>query len=796
MFGFRRRSKGASGPWNVVGVIVAVLFVFLAAALAWMVRSPIPKVNGTVEVAGIEAPVTIRRDQRGMPHIEASSEQDLFFAQGFACAQDRLWQMDTLRRQAQGRLSEIAGPATLEVDRYMRRLGFREAAEADLQKLHGPARADLEAYAAGVNAAMATHPLSLEFQLMRYRPQAWTPVDSITVVKLMAQRLDDQWSKPKLLADLIERVGPTAARALTDSTIPKLEEYIPSSGAPPKKLAGARSRRPRQLADDFVSVAWARYRSPLPHDRGIGSNNWAVSGRLTTTGKPVLANDTHLAHSLPSTWWLSHLHGAGLNVEGFQIPGLPGMIIGHNEHIAFGVTSAGEPVQDLFVERFRSASSDEYVVNTGWRHARHRLERISVKDRPDEVLDVLVTRHGPVIERRGTRALALAWTILREGGEVQALRNLDTATNWAQFRAATSDVAGPVLNFAYADVAGNIGYQDVGRVPRRRNGDGTLPVEGQDDRFAWDGDMPLAELPHALNPPNGVIATANNTLAKSNLTEFADAPYRVHRIYELLLRRGIKTPERIGAVQADIHDYPRAELAAITGRELSTSSDVNLQRIAIQLLGWDGMANANSSIPTFLSAEDEALARQTLLPKLGKDLFDRYLADYHAITPLLRVLDGDRRLSTMGITRSTLLKEIPQAAIAATKVVAENPQRGFDSVQTWGKKNAAIYDHPLGSFWPLNAMLNIRPLAQPGNTFTVYAGRPKYGPSQRLVADVSNWDNSSMLVTLGESGHYSDTHYADQADAFVNVEWSKTPFSETAVARATKDTLVLKPKSK
>lgn len=768
-------------------MLVAIVVVALI-GVAWMVRAPLPKTHGELTLAGINAPITVRRDRRGIPHIDAASESDLFFAQGFACAQDRLWQLDTLRRQAEGRLSAIAGPTTLATDRYMRMLGFTTAAAADLRRLSGRARADLLAYAAGVNAAMSSRTLPLEFKLMRYTPEPWTPVDSLAIVKLMAQRLDDQWSKPELRSDLRARFGAGVAAALTDTSVPKLEHYI--AGYAPKQA---------------LALGWAHYRSPVAPDIGSGSNNWSVNGRRTTSGKPVLANDTHLAHSLPSTWWICHLRGAGFDVEGFQVPGIPGVILGHNERIAFGVTSSGEPVQDLFVEHFRSPSSDEYMANGRWLRAHHRHERISVKGEANIDLDVLVTRHGPVIERHGTQALALAWTVLREGGEMQALRDLDRAGDWQQFRAATRNVAGPVLNFVYADIGGDIGYQDVGHVPLRRAGDGTLPVEGQDDRFAWTGDVPFDSLPHVLNPPQGLVATANNNLspplvhsagmtAPGSLTAFADAPYRVHRIYERLAVPQKMTAQQIGSVQADVFDYPHAQLAAATADALTNSSDPLLQLIAGQLKGWDGMASADSRITSFVMAEDSALADRVLRPKLGPSLFERYQHDYHPITPLVRVLQGDGRLARMGITRRTIMEAIPSAAAAAAQRIGADTQHGLANVPAWGDLNAAVYDHPLGRFWPLDALLNARRIPQAGNAFTVFAGRATFGPSMRMALDLADWDNSSMLLTLGESGQYSDPYYADEEEDFLAVHWSPTAFTEHAVANDTKDTLVLRPK--
>ena len=505
------RDHRAVGIRVLLVVLFAIVLVVLAAA-ALFVRWSLPKLDGTVMVTGATGPVTIRRDARGIPHIEAHTADDALFGEGFACAQDRLWQMDTLRRRAEGRLSEFAGPAALDADRYMRLLGFAASAEADVRALDTRTRASLEAYAAGVNAAAASHGLPIEFRLIGYAWQPWRPEDSLAVGKLMAHQLDDQWYYLDIKARLIGTVGAPAAAALVDMQIPKLEHYVPGYGGTSVSSSFARVLR-SSVEYDAATLALLRDMPDLAlHELDTGSNNWAVSGKRTSTHKPVLSNDTHLDTALPNIWWIADVHGGDLHAAGFTIPGLPGVVVGHNEHIAFGVTSAEEAVQDLYIERFRSADSDEYFANGSWRKAQHRIEHIGVKGQPDFVLDVLVTRHGPVIQRQGTRGLALAWTILQPGEVAPTLTLIDTAANWKQFRAALSTFAGPVLNFAYADVNGHIGYQDSGRVPVRVSGDGSVPVEGQDDRYAWRGYVAFDRLPHALDPPAGFVATANNAL--------------------------------------------------------------------------------------------------------------------------------------------------------------------------------------------------------------------------------------------------------------------------------------------
>lgn len=791
--------KHRSALLRALGLVVAAALLALAAFAAYAVRAPLPKTDGTLRVGGLRAEAIIRRDERGIPHISARSDYDAYFAEGFACAQDRLWQMDTLRRRAEGTLSEVVGPVTIELDRYVRTLGLAASSRSDYARLRPRERALLVAYAAGVNAAALTHPLPLEFRLLGYRPAPWSPIDSIAVGKLMAQRLDDQWYIPKLRAALRERLGDAAADALTDEQVPALEEYIPGFGP------GKAAKIPNFVRNATFSGAKAPALQALGSFSGedlwrepdAGSNNWVVGPGRTTTGKPVLSNDTHLAHSLPSTWWIAQVQAPGLDVEGFTIPGVPGIVVGHNERIAFGVTSSVENVQDLFVERFRSATSDEYLANGAWRKAQHRVERIAIKGRPAVDMDVLVTRHGPIVERDGSRALALSWTILQNGGESDVVDRLDRASNWREFRSALSHWVGPNLNFGYADVDGHIGYQDAGVVPVRASGVGFYPVEGQDDRFAWRGYVPFESLPNAVDPPGGVLATANQQLAAGafgqTLSTFWESPYRVHRIIELLRGAPRMSPLQVGAVQSDVYDRARARLALETARLLSASSDPALRRVGAQLQAWDGRVTATSRAPTFLYEEERWLTDDVLASKLSSGTLETYTKHFHAIIVLERVLDGDRRLAKAGVTRESVRSALLRAAAKAARMLHADGPRGIEALEAWGEHNAARYDHPLAQSWPLNLVLSARPQVQPGDVFAVYAGRPAYGPSQRLVVDLANWDNSSMLLTLGESGHFSDEHYLDQLADFTAVRWAPTPFTPHAVAAATQHTLHLLP---
>jgi penicillin G amidase len=783
----RRRHFAHIAPIRAILAAVGLFIVFFVLALAWFVRAPLPKINGTFDAPGLSADVVIRRDASGIPHIAAASADDAFYGQGFACAQDRLWQMDLLRREAEGRLSEILGPVTVSVDEYFRTLGLGHVAARAVANARPDERSMLEAFAAGVNAAEQRQ-LPLEFRILGYAPEPWTPADSLAVGLLITRDQDDNWKDLVVRSDLASKVGTRAAIALTDNQIVPLEEYVPG-------YAPAAPQKPQRTAATGPRIAWSLapgVDSPSASDHQ-GSNNWAVASSRTTTGKPVLSNDTHLDHTLPSTWWMSQVSGGGFDVEGFTLPGVPGVIIGHNRRIAWGVTSAAEDVEDLYVERFASSTSDMYRANGRWLRAVHRRERIVVKGHPDVNVDVLVTRHGPMIKRSGASGLALSWTVLRDGLNLRAVTDFDRAGNWREFRAALAEFVGPTLNFAYADVDGHIGYQDAGRVPSRASGDGSMPVEGEDDRFAWTGEVPFDKLPHALDPQRGFLASANNALVPPSFAPTLSrdflSPYRIHEIVQRLSEPGRRSPQAIGAIEGDSYDYPRSRLAAVAAPILASSPSQADRDLAEVLRRWNGMASEDSEAPTFLAALDGALQDHLLRSKVGPSLATRYAKEHHFLTPVVRALDGDASLSSIGLTRSAVLRAILPAAREA-ELQLDYPAR---PLRRWGDVNAAVYEHPLGSVgWPLT-LLNAPTLPQPGDVFTVFQSKPDFGPSMRFVADLSNWDQSSMLLTLGESGVWTDSHYNDMERDWVNVGWRATPFTDSAILKATTDALTLRP---
>ena len=559
--------SSASRPSNialrVTSLLLAVIIAMALGVGGWLyfeARASLPLVDGRIEVVGLSAPVAVIRDAQGVPHIRATSPHDLLFAQGYVTAQDRLWQMDALRRAAFGELAEIEGPAALEHDRQQRLLLVRSAAERARDALPPATREEFQDYAQGVNAFISSHRdrLPIEFQLLRYSPRDWAPADSLALGLFLQEMLThgqyrQQLSREKILAKL----GPELAADL----YPNASWHDHPPGAEAKILEQEPSDEDED-DDDAPSVmrtslegappkppllGWGFSDEPgwLPAELPGGSNNWVVSGAHTVSGKPLLSNDMHLQQQMPSLWYEAQLKLAGSNpprfdVAGFTLPGMPLVLVGHNQRIAWGVTNLGADVEDLFIETFNAQG--EYQTPEGWKKPEIHHEIIHVKGKPDTALDVVVTRHGPVISDfipGETRKLALQWAPLKDPAFVSyPFYELDSAQNWDEFRHALSLLGGPSLNFVYADVDGHIGYQAEGRIPLRASPTNSIPVPGNDNAHGWTGVVPFDKLPSVFDPPSGIIATANARITPDKypylLSSEWMAPFRTERIYRVL----------------------------------------------------------------------------------------------------------------------------------------------------------------------------------------------------------------------------------------------------------------------
>ncbi len=809
--------------------VVAILVVAVGAVAWWFVYRPLPQIDGTASLPGLQHDVTVERDQWGVPHIRAASLEDLEEAQGYVMAQDRLWQMDLLRRVARGQLSEILGPTTLSIDKDFRTLGFSRAAARDVAQLDAESRKLMEAYARGVNAFIEEHQdrLPLEFTLLRYKPLPWQPSDTLAISGYMYRTLTDTRERELNRAKVAERVGAGRAKDLY-SEESAMDHFVVGDPSTPNdgsqrsaaegddeddddiqpdtvlkaRHAGVNGITASDGSPDLTSALSRSIQQFLEQSRneirqGLGSNNWVVSGAHTATGKPLLANDTHLELTIPSIWYEVHLTAPGWNAKGFTLPGGPMVIIGHNERIAWGFTNNGADVQDLYVETFNPAAPDEYRVKGSWTKAQIIDETIRVKGGPDEQLKVVVTRHGPVVARDGDKAYAMRWTATEPGGLANSYNWLGHAKNWKEFREVMKHVWGPGQNTVYADVDGNIGYIMAARVPIRKKGHGEVPVPGDTNDYEWTGYIPFEQLPQALNPESGLIVTANARVAGPNykpyLTDRWEEPYRTARIYDLLHDRHDLRPEDMLKVQTDTYSYPHVFVAdqLIAAAKTAKPKDARAQKLIEGLKDWNGIAEADSPEVSFLHAARRAAIELLLEPFLGKETA---IYQWRSTTFLQKILTNrpSKWLPAAFKSYDELL------AAAADKAVARlAEQSGSQRVEDWAWKRFNSLDivHAIGREGWLKKFLSITNKPQSGTVYSIRAATKTHGPAMRFVANPGNWDNSILLIPAGQSGQPGSSHYSDQFSYWYEGKPIFAPFSDAAEAAARKHSLTLKPGS-
>jgi penicillin amidase len=777
---------------------LAAVVVALAVAGTWWVRRAWPQTTGKIAVRGLSAPVEVIRDRWGVPSLYAANEHDLFFAQGYVHAQDRLWQMEFNRRLGAGELSVLFGRALLPTDRSLRVLGIRRAAEADWQALSSPTRAILQAYADGVNAFLASHRgrLPVEFTLLGDRPAPWTPIDSIAWSKMIAFSLGQNQTQELMRARLAARIGPAGVGQL----MPPFpgQDRQPVIVAPEAGGYGAGRRAALEEAGPLLAAVLTEGAV------GVGSNNWVVHGSRTATGRPMLANDTHLELDMPSVWYENGLHAGRFDVTGFSFPGVPMVLIGHNARIAWGISSMCGDSQDLFVET--PGGSGSRVVH----------EPIRLKSGQTVPFDVVVTPHGPIVNEgfdlKGLPPLALRWTALDPGRTLDALAGIDTAADWPAFRNALSLWEAPTLNFVYADTAGNIGYQGAGKIPVRAPGQlGLAPVPAGGPERDWRGFIPFGRMPVLFNPPAGFIVTANNKVVTNDYPypisfDYAD-PYRAQRITELLAATPRATLDDMRRIQADVYSEPAAALRPYL---LAVKPADRLQAQALdQVRRWDLRLTPESPGATVYLAWSRALIDDTFGDELGDELMNDFRGT--AINQLPRLVEmmadprnpwfDDKRTTAKVETRDDIVRRALGDAVALLA-----PRLGNDPAQwQWGKIHKAVFVHqPLGNsgIGPLMKLFNGGPVPAGGEGSTVssVAANPRrpfigqFGTSQRMIVDLADLGMSLVVNGTGQTAQIFHRHREDQIPLWRDHRYRPMLFSREAVEKEAEDRLTLAPR--
>jgi penicillin amidase len=775
-----------------------------AGALAYAyVRRSVPPRRGTLRLNGLNATVEVIRDRWGVPHVFAQDVRDALFAQGYVHAQDRLWHMELARRLASGRLAEIFGPETVEADRLLRRVGLHRAAQAEVSRVSPEGLSYGEAYAAGVNAFLQTvgRRLPPEFLILRFRPEPWTAADSLAIGKYVAWMLSGNWDTEIVRSWVVERLGPEVAA--------QMEPLYPA-GLPVILPPGTESRGlGLSVLDELRKV------EELAGARGGGSNNWVVDGSRSTTGKPLLANDPHMPLQMPSIWYEVHLKGGDLNVAGASLPGVPGVVIGHNARIAWGITATMTDGDDLFLERINPDNPRQYEYKGIWVDGDLLREEIEVRGQAQAVVEeVLVTRHGPVIGPAvpgENRVLALRTTASEPSQQARAISALNLAGNWQEFREALRLWPAPPQNFVYADVEGNIGYQMAGLVPRRAKGYGLVPSPGWTGEYDWTGFIPFEELPFVVNPGSHYVVTANNQIVDDDYPYFLSAEYidgyRAQRIVQLLEAKAKHSTDDFRAIQTDVYSIPGRELAEHMLALQPANEDA--QRALNFLRVWDGRVAADSVAATIVEAFYLNLLRRTLGEKLGP-LTDYFLGkEVHPAIPdasyfvrctswLLRLVREQPADWFPGRTWG----EVMEQSLADT--VAElRRQLGDDmSRWTWGRIHYAPFEHVLGRVRALRPVFNRGPVPVGGDMTTVAAAcylgnRPfgvhSYAASYRQIIDLNDFNRSLAILPGGQSGHPASRHYADMIGAWARGDYHPMPFDRTEVERHAEGRLTLTP---
>jgi penicillin G amidase len=792
-----------------VATVILLLLAVAAAAVGgafWLkraMRDSLPQLEGSLRLRGLTSAVTVRRDQYGVPHIQADNLDDLFMAQGYVTAQDRLWQMDMARRMAAGDVAQILGPAFVKHDRMQRVLLMRETAERIVANLSENDRRYINDYSHGVNIYIATHynNLPAEFRLLKYRPQPWQPVDSALIVMGMAQMLDQRWDEKLERERVVARLGPTLAAPLYP--VGSWRDHPPTQAIP--DLTQPQPFIPDVPLDETQSLLHGPTLNDLLHLRQLveptridcqgctpGSNEWVVSGAHTASGKPILSNDMHLDYNIPNIWYEADLQAPGFHTAGVTVPGSPYIVAGHNDHIAWGFTSLYGDLQDLYVEQ--TNQQDEYRAPDGsWRPIEHQQETIPVRGGRDVTIDIARTVHGPIITSvipHETRTISLRWSAYDIPQNSLPIFAVDTAANWTDFRAAMSRWWGPSLNVVYADDQGHIGYQTIGQIPNRPGGIADLPIT--DSNHEWQGYIPFDELPTTLDPANGIIATANARITPDNYThpisdEWAD-PYRNERIWKWLAGKDKLTAADMLTLQTDVYSEVDQELAQRFAYAIDHASgtDRRLREAADIMRTWDGTVSVDSSAAAIVEAAESAFWPMLLKPKLGDD-WRLYV------------------WSESGFAREQLITNNPPAWLPSgyatwddflAAVVKQALRSAPLSLKSWryGYAHPIDIEHPIYGHLPwFRRWTGTGRQPLPGDTSTVKQAGHHLGPSQRFTIDWSDPADATENIVNGESGDPLSPYYCDQWFYWYNGQTFALPFSDATIQAQTALTLRLLP---
>jgi penicillin amidase len=862
--GMRRRKR--RWPRILLWTVAALLILLLlgaGAAVLWLrsvAKAALPQLDGDIRLDAfsapvLTAPVIVRRDAHGVPHIEAATEDDLFVAQGYVTAQDRLWQMDASRRAANGNLAEILGPSLVTNDKTQRVLQIRLTAQRIYSRLSPANHARLDDYARGVNLYISqcekSNTLPPEFRLLGYQPQAWTGEDSVSVGLMMVETLDSRVStkisrahveaklsdNPQLAPQLIADLYPVGSWRDHPPTGIKVDLSAPQPQAPPSKKGDeddeenteTRAAPTRALSQFASKTEWSAPEDPAAmlalngnascENCAFGSNNWVIAGSRTASGKPLLSNDMHLTLRVPDTWYMADLYSPGGNgapgfhAAGVTLPGFPFIVAGHNEHVAWGFTALYADVQDLYIEKLDGKGNYD-GLDAQWHPLAIDRETIHVRGSHDVVIDIQSTAHGPLLDpllAAGDPPIALKWTLYDPSSNAPPLYEMDTASNWTEFSAALAQWSWPTQNLVYADDQGQTAYHAIGRVPIRGGGVGFLdvpaPFNTSDARSFWGylecagicpTYIPFDQMPNVLDPPSGFVATANSRVTTDQspfpLTNNWADPYRIERIYKSLDGRDQLTPADMLAVQTDIYSEVDQEMGHRFAYAIDHTPGPDGNGDPELRKAADLMRSWDGRLTTDSAAASVVTqARAALWPMILEPKLGKVASDYHWSESTFALEEIVMHAKPEWLPAD--YKNWDALLTAAVRKGMRDGKAPADVNQwTYGNWHVVDVEHPLAALLPiLTRVAGTGPQPQSGDGTTVKQVGRTLGPSQRFTMDWSNIDGSTENIVLGESGNPLSQYFRDQWNDWYDGTTFALPFTPAAVATQTRHTLLLLP---
>ena len=765
--------------------------------------------NHNLEVDGLKDTVTIHRDKWGVSHIHAQNNQDLMFTQGFIHARDRSWQMEMNRREAMGRIPELFGDIALDTDRLVRTLGFNRLARQDYEVASDEVKEYLNCYSDGVNAFFNEGKLPIEFKLAKVKPEKWSPIDSLGWGRVMSWTLSHGWSGSITRQRIIDKVGLQKAMELS-IVYPHENPVELPDGLEMKNLT----------ADEMIESVAGPFLGKDMEGGGRGSNAWAISSKLSNTGRPILSNDTHLVLSNPNVWYLNHLKSEqGMHVTGASLPGVLGIMIGHNENIGWGITIAYTDVEDIFIEKIDPSEPNRYFYKDGKRTFKTIEEKIYVKGLSSPHIEkVRYSVHGPIISGvldKDSRCLSLCSKSLNISKASDGILKMNMALDYDSFSKATELINALQLNIMYSDIKGNIGLFVTGDVPIRKKGDGQLPVDGWTGDYDWEGNIPFDEMPKLLNPNKGYIISCNNKIIDDNYPYFLGNSFmngfRAKRLERAFSSSSKISIEMCKELHTDVFSIPAERFVEGMIKGLRTAKP-NVQFIIDRLLDWDFNLDADSTVSTIYQVLIYTMIRKLVENDLGEELTNEFIGTGkhplllptsellgHTVEALFEMLQNSQSLWLK--SNKEIINLLEDSMVDTYNWLKNN--LGDENNWQWGNIHQVTFRHGMSVKKPLDKILNIGPFPVGGDTDTVFqtAYNPsapyhatEWCPAIRLIMDIGKWDNSFVISPPGQIGVLGSEHFDDLASIWLKGDYIPMLWSDEQVKSFSKNILKLSPK--